>query len=46
MSVHGKSIRSPRLPGARRFAAERRARAEGIEVADDLLLKIGKLALR
>jgi (2R)-3-sulfolactate dehydrogenase (NADP+) len=35
-----------RLPGARRFAAERRARAEGIEVADDLLMKIEKLALR
>lgn len=34
-----------RLPGARRFAAERRARAEGIEVADDLLKKIEGLAL-
>jgi len=32
-----------RLPGARRFAAERGARA-GIEVADDLLAKIEKLA--
>lgn len=33
-----------RLPGAKRFASERRLRAEGIEVADDLLAKIGKLA--
>ena len=32
-----------RLPGARRFAAERRARAEGIEVADDVLATIEKL---
>ena len=33
-----------RLPGARRFAAEKKLRAEGIEVADDLLAKIEKLA--
>ncbi|MEW6690563.1 MAG: Ldh family oxidoreductase, partial [Pseudomonadota bacterium] len=33
-----------RLPGARRFASERRLRAEGIEVADDLLARIEKLA--
>jgi (2R)-3-sulfolactate dehydrogenase (NADP+) len=31
-----------RLPGARRFAAEKTARA-GIEVADDLLAQIEKL---
>ena len=33
-----------RLPGARRFAAERRQRAEGIEIASDLLGKIEALA--
>lgn len=33
-----------RLPGARRFASERRLRAEGIEVADALLAKIEQLA--
>jgi (2R)-3-sulfolactate dehydrogenase (NADP+) len=33
-----------RLPGARRFDTERRLRAEGIEVADDLLKKIEALA--
>ncbi len=33
-----------RLPGARRFAAERKARAEGIEVPDDLMAKIERLA--
>ncbi len=33
-----------RLPGARRFAAEKQQRAEGIEVADALLSSIGKLA--
>jgi LDH2 family malate/lactate/ureidoglycolate dehydrogenase len=33
-----------RLPGARRFASEKKLRAEGIEVADDLLSKIEKLA--
>jgi len=33
-----------RLPGARRFAAEKKGRAEGIEVPDDLLARIGKLA--
>jgi len=33
-----------RLPGARRFASEKRARAEGIEVADELLKKIEALA--
>ena len=33
-----------RLPGARRFAAEKQQRAEGIEVADALLASIGKLA--
>jgi (2R)-3-sulfolactate dehydrogenase (NADP+) len=35
-----------RLPGARRFASEQRARADGIEVADDLLARIEKLAAR
>lgn len=33
-----------RLPGARRWASEKKLRAEGIEVADDLLAKIGMLA--
>jgi (2R)-3-sulfolactate dehydrogenase (NADP+) len=33
-----------RLPGARRFATERKARAEGIEIAEDLLARIEKLA--
>ena len=33
-----------RLPGARRFASERKLRAEGIDIADDLLAKIEKLA--
>jgi (2R)-3-sulfolactate dehydrogenase (NADP+) len=33
-----------RLPGAKRFAAEKRLQREGIEVADDLLAKLGKLA--
>ena len=33
-----------RLPGARRFATEKKARAEGIEIADDLLARIEKLA--
>lgn len=33
-----------RLPGAKRFAAEKKQRAEGIEVADALLASIGKLA--
>jgi len=33
-----------RLPGARRFAAQQRARAQGLEVPDELLAKIGKLA--
>ena len=32
-----------RLPGARRFAAERAARAAGIEVPDDLIAQIEKL---
>jgi (2R)-3-sulfolactate dehydrogenase (NADP+) len=32
-----------RLPGARRFAAEKAARAGGIDVADDLLAQIEKL---
>lgn len=32
-----------RLPGAKRFAAERRAAQEGIEVADDLMARIAKL---
>jgi (2R)-3-sulfolactate dehydrogenase (NADP+) len=32
-----------RLPGARRFAAEKRLAQEGIEVPDDLLTKIEKL---
>jgi (2R)-3-sulfolactate dehydrogenase (NADP+) len=34
-----------RLPGARRFASERRLRSEGIEVGDELLAKIEALAL-
>jgi (2R)-3-sulfolactate dehydrogenase (NADP+) len=33
-----------RLPGVRRFAAEQKARAEGIEIPDDLLRKIEALA--
>jgi len=33
-----------RLPGSRRFASEKRLRAGGIEIADDLLAKIEKLA--
>ncbi len=33
-----------RLPGSRRFASEKKLRAEGIEIADDLLVKIEKLA--
>ena len=33
-----------RLPGSRRFAAEKTARAQGIEVPDDLLAQIEKLA--
>ena len=33
-----------RLPGARRFASERRLRTEGIEIADDLMKKIEVLA--
>ena len=33
-----------RLPGSRRFAAEKKLRAEGIDIADDLLAKIEKLA--
>jgi (2R)-3-sulfolactate dehydrogenase (NADP+) len=33
-----------RLPGARRFASEKKLRAEGLEIADDLLAKIQKLA--
>jgi len=33
-----------RLPGSRRFASEKKLRAEGIEVAGDLLAKIEKLA--
>ena len=33
-----------RLPGAKRFASEKRLRAEGIEIADDLLAKLEKLA--
>jgi (2R)-3-sulfolactate dehydrogenase (NADP+) len=32
-----------RLPGARRFAAENTARAQGIEIADELLAQIEKL---
>jgi (2R)-3-sulfolactate dehydrogenase (NADP+) len=32
-----------RLPGARRFAAEKAARSSGIEIADDLLAQIEKL---
>jgi len=33
-----------RLPGARRFTAETLARAQGIEVPDDLLARVVKLA--
>lgn len=33
-----------RLPGSRRFAAEKKLRTEGIDIADDLLAKIEKLA--
>lgn len=33
-----------RLPGARRFASEKKLRSEGIEIAGDLLAKIEKLA--
>jgi (2R)-3-sulfolactate dehydrogenase (NADP+) len=33
-----------RLPGARRFASETKLRAGGIEIADDLLAKIERLA--
>jgi (2R)-3-sulfolactate dehydrogenase (NADP+) len=33
-----------RLPGSKRFASEKRLRAQGIEVPDDLLAKIEKLA--
>jgi len=33
-----------RLPGARRFASEKKMRTEGIEIADDLLARIEKLA--
>jgi len=33
-----------RLPGAKRFASAKRAAAQGIEVADDLLAKIERLA--
>jgi (2R)-3-sulfolactate dehydrogenase (NADP+) len=33
-----------RLPGARRFASEKKLRAEGIEIADELLAKLEKLA--
>lgn len=33
-----------RLPGARRFACERRLRTEGIDIADDLLKRIEALA--
>ena len=33
-----------RLPGSRRFASEKKLRGEGIEIPDDLLAKIEKLA--
>ena len=33
-----------RLPGAKRFASEKKLRAEGIEIADELLARIEKLA--
>jgi len=33
-----------RLPGAKRFASEKKLQQAGIEVADDLLAKIEKLA--
>jgi LDH2 family malate/lactate/ureidoglycolate dehydrogenase len=32
-----------RLPGAKRFAAERKLRREGIEVPDELLARIEEL---
>ncbi|HEV7476107.1 MAG TPA: Ldh family oxidoreductase, partial [Burkholderiales bacterium] len=32
-----------RLPGAKRFGSQKRARAEGLEIPDDLLAKIEKL---
>jgi (2R)-3-sulfolactate dehydrogenase (NADP+) len=34
-----------RLAGARRLALERKARAEGIELADDLLLRLKNLSV-
>jgi LDH2 family malate/lactate/ureidoglycolate dehydrogenase len=34
-----------RLPGARRFACEKTARAQGIEIPDELLAQIEKLCL-
>ncbi len=34
-----------RLPGAKRFASEKKLRAEGIEIADELLARIEKLAV-
>jgi (2R)-3-sulfolactate dehydrogenase (NADP+) len=33
-----------RLPGARRFAAEKSARSQGMEIPDELLAQIEKLA--
>jgi len=33
-----------RLPGSRRFASEKKLRTEGIDIADDLLVKIERLA--
>src|SRR5205807_1474852 len=33
-----------RLPGARRFAAERSARSHGVEIADEMLAQVRKLA--
>ena len=33
-----------RLPGARRFAAEKSARSQGLEIPEDLLAQIEKLA--
>jgi (2R)-3-sulfolactate dehydrogenase (NADP+) len=44
-TVVGHMLSDPevRLPGARRFAAEKAAQAGGIEIADDLLAQIEKL---
>ena len=45
-AVVGAMLADPgvRLPGARRFAAERAAQAQGMEIPDELLVQIEKLA--